>query len=122
MQLREIVPVWRLERFRHQLEQRKYRLFTRKMLRYNRAAASKLGVEAACHTEDFIYQFCIKHTCFSAVGSSFDYYFGDGHRSALKFGNIVSELGIEKRPIKLLEFASGYGCVTRHLKKNTDLS
>ena len=22
------------------------------------------------------------------------------------------------RPIKLLEFASGYGCVTRHLKKN----
>ena len=49
-----------------------------------------------------------------------NYYFEDGGRSAYKLAEIVAALGIEKgRKVRLLEFASGYGMVSRHIKKCT---
>ena len=45
-----------------------------------------------------------------------DYYFKDGQNSAQILLNLITSLYPPTgNPIKLLEFASGYGCVTRHL-------
>jgi len=97
-------------------------LFTKAMLRHNRVAAKRHGVESACHPQDLIYEFVIRHPEFRSVGPAVDYYFDDGARSADKLSRLLAELPLEHRPIRLLEFASGYGCVTRHLKKQPDLA
>jgi len=92
---------------------------TDEMIRLNRDAAAATGVVAAIHPQDFIYWFCCKHPRHT-LESAISYYFSDGAHSAEKLDGIVRELGFERgQPIKLLEFASGYGCVTRHLKKHT---
>jgi SAM-dependent methyltransferase len=46
-----------------------------------------------------------------------DYYFNDGARSAAHLDELVAEFHSDhtKRPLCLLEFASGYGMVSRHL-------
>ena len=45
-----------------------------------------------------------------------DYYFKDGQNSAQILLNLITSLyPPTANPIQLLEFASGYGCVTRHL-------
>jgi len=93
-------------------------VFNEEMLRLNHAAAMEQGVEAAVHSDDFIYWFCCTHPSFT-VESAINYYFEDGRRSADKLADLVVALGYgNERPVKLLEFASGYGCVSRHLKKH----
>lgn len=107
-----------LERWRN----RRFQLFTKEMLRHNVAAARRHGVEPVCHPQDFIYKFVVTHPGFKEIGAAVDYYFDDGARSAQKLADLLKELQVARRPIRLLEFASGYGCVSRHLKKNGDLS
>ncbi len=91
---------------------------TDEMIRLNREAAAATDVVAAVHPQDFIYWFCCRHPHLT-LEAAISYYFSDGARSAEKLDGLVTELGFERgQPIKLLEFASGYGCVTRHLKKH----
>jgi SAM-dependent methyltransferase len=87
------------------------------MVRLNRSAAEQQEVEPVIHPKDYIYRFCLS-TRGSEWASGINYYFEDGGRSTSKLREIVTTLGYEKDDkIKLLEFASGYGCVSRHLKK-----
>jgi len=91
---------------------------TEEMIRLNHDAASATGVVPAIHPQDFIYWFCCRHPQ-QTLESAISYYFSDGANSAEKLDGIVTELGFEPgQAIELLEFASGYGCVTRHLKKH----
>lgn len=96
-------------------------VLTEDLLRLNRAAAVRQAVESAVHPCDYIYFACIdeKGHTWSGVSEAVNYYFENGGVSANKLADIVSALGYEKdRRISVLEFASGYGCVSRHLKKN----
>ena len=89
------------------------------LVRSNLAAAEQQGVTPAIHPKDFIYWFCVQHVppTESTAFPGIDYYFWDGARSATKLAEVAATLDYERgRPIKLLEFASGYGCVSRHLK------
>ncbi len=80
-------------------------------------AASRFGVSAALHREDFILDFLFNNPLFSERREPIEYYFFDGHRSAQKLAALLREIDVEiTAPFKLLEFASGFGCVTRHLK------
>jgi SAM-dependent methyltransferase len=109
-------PMW-LRRLLASRRDRRSPLFTKEMLRQNVKAAARHGVESVCHPQDFIYNFIVTLPDFRTVGAAVDYYFDDGARSAKTLENLLAELHIEHRPIRLLEFASGYGCVTRHLKR-----
>jgi len=95
-------------------------VFTEEMLRLNHAAAKEQGVEAAVHSEDFVYWFLSAHPSFT-LESAINHYFQDGGCSAGKLVDLVAALGYgNEQPVKLLEFASGYGCVSRHLKKHVE--
>lgn len=75
------------------------------------------------HREDFIFQFVMTHPAFDTVAQSLNYYFTDGQNSAKQLAKLCKSLGFGKKKkkdksvkaMRLLEFASGYGCVTRHL-------
>ncbi|MDG3003075.1 methyltransferase [Paludisphaera mucosa] len=93
---------------------------TEEMLRLNEQWAEKEQVTKVVHPKDFIFWFVATHPEMSLEDAT-KYYFEDGARSAAKLDGHLSRLfGVDK-PIKLLEFASGYGCVSRHLKKNPRL-
>src|SRR5262249_34695108 len=95
-------------------------VLTQEILRLNRAAAEREGVVALVHPRDYIYLYFIKHGLEGGqpLSGPINYYFEDGGRSAAKLAGIVASLGYDtERNVKLLEFASGYGCVSRHLKK-----
>lgn len=111
MRLREIRGGWRVEQFLQRRLQRKH----------NKIAARRHEVEAACHPEDFIYDFVIMMFGPQRTKEAVEYYFDDGSRSAQQFAELVNGFGFAP-PVRVLEFASGYGCVTRHLKKNPDFS
>lgn len=78
--------------------------------------AEALGVPDNIHLDDFIFQFLINNRSFRTYEDAVDYYFNDGRKSSILFSIVLKELG---RPLdsslSVLEFASGYGCVTRHL-------
>jgi hypothetical protein len=91
------------------------------LLRLNRVAAQEQRVEVAIHPDDYIYWVCLtyKGQTWPRVMEGINYYFENGGVSAGKLANIVDAVGYPKdQQVKLLEFASGYGCVSRHLKKN----
>lgn len=78
--------------------------------------ASKHQVKPSVHPQDFIFHFLIENKSFDNLASAVAYYFDDGARSAVKLKCLLQEIcGWQGEPIKILEFASGYGCVTRHL-------
>ncbi|HEY5705804.1 MAG TPA: class I SAM-dependent methyltransferase [Terrimicrobiaceae bacterium] len=79
--------------------------------------ASKWKVSAAVHPADFIFQFLLKNPSFADVDDAVRYYFDDGRKSAELLKSILAnELSINVAVrTKMLEFASGYGAVTRHL-------
>jgi hypothetical protein len=90
---------------------------TEEMLRLNDASARGQGVDPAVHPKDFIYWFCTAHPQMP-LDHGINYYFRTGGESAAKLAGIVAELGYrEVQTVKLLEFASGYGCLSRHFKK-----
>lgn len=84
-----------------------------------RLFASETGVVDGLHPADFIFQFLINNPVFKEKSNAVRYYFHDGMSSAKKLDSLVRELGfdVNSRP-RILEFASGYGCVTRHFKNH----
>jgi hypothetical protein len=91
-------------------------VFTKEMLRLHRTAAKRQGVEPDIHPKDLIYWYLVNS--WERIDVQINYYFEDGGRSATKVAELAAEMGYDgQRKIKLLEFASGYGCVSRHLKK-----
>lgn len=82
-----------------------------------RESASTWKVSAAIHDQDFIFHFFLEHPRFSTPDAAVREYFDTGRKSAEMLMAILSndlsvDVAAEK---KLLEFASGYGAVTRHL-------
>jgi SAM-dependent methyltransferase len=83
-----------------------------------REHASKWKVSAAIHPQDFIFHFIFKHPAFSNMDDAVRYYFDDARRSAELLKSILeNDLSVNLTERKeMLEFASGYGAVTRHLR------
>ena len=81
-------------------------------------AAGRHGVSPDVHPDDHIFRFLIENPCFKSKSDAVDYYFNDGARSYHNLVGVLTETChlAPDRPIRLLEFASGYGCVTRHAK------
>jgi SAM-dependent methyltransferase len=86
--------------------------------RLARASAARLGVPAAVHNEDMIMRFLLEHPGFKLKKGAVDYYFNDGAQSATQLARLLAYLNGPTPPGRLLEFACGYGCVTRHLAKS----
>jgi SAM-dependent methyltransferase len=81
--------------------------------------AQRLGVSANIHPEDFIFHFLFDNPTFQSKEQAVEYYFNDGSNSAKKLLSILKDIcgfGGEQK-LRLLEFASGYGCVTRHINQ-----
>ena len=79
--------------------------------------AKQLPVIPDIHNQDFIYHFLINNPVVPTKKGAISYYFNDGSNSAMKLSKLLyDKLGYKRIPgLKILEFASGYGCVTRHL-------
>lgn len=84
-----------------------------------RRYAEETGVIPDIHPDDFIFQFVVKFPGFMTNEQAVKYYFHDGASSAKKLSNLLfSQLDVKRSPdTSFLEFASGYGCVTRHLTR-----
>lgn len=90
------------------------------------AIAARSGVPSEIHAEDFIYQHLLNVARPLSEEENrahvLEYYFSDGGRSALRLDELVHRFHPEAaaRRLSLLEFASGYGCVSRHLRNMSD--
>lgn len=79
-------------------------------------AARPWGVKPDVHPDDFIFDFLINNPVFDSQEHAIEYYFNDGANSARKLGSILQDIcKLGAGSFSLLEFASGYGCVSRHL-------
>jgi SAM-dependent methyltransferase len=65
------------------------------------------------HSKDYIYEFISKHPSYPTEAAARQYYWSTGRQSAEHLREIISEF-YPNLSISILEFASGYGCVTRH--------
>jgi hypothetical protein len=102
------------------LRPRRRAKLTNEMCRLNNAEGQAHDVDPTIHPGDFMYWFCVNHPSLT-LEQAIRYYFWDGGRSTGMLASLLEELGVTNSPpIKLLEFASGYGCVTRHLNKKPD--
>jgi SAM-dependent methyltransferase len=82
------------------------------------AAALRLGTVADIHPEDLIFRFLWKNRNFATKELAIYYYFDDGAKSAEQLRGLLSGVcNFGGRPIELFEFASGFGCLTRHISK-----
>jgi 2-polyprenyl-3-methyl-5-hydroxy-6-metoxy-1,4-benzoquinol methylase len=77
------------------------------------AYAAEFRVSPVVHPDDFLWKFIVGLAAFPLPEDAARFYFADGAQSAQKLLAIVKER-LEGR-YSLLEFASGYGMVTRHL-------
>jgi SAM-dependent methyltransferase len=76
------------------------------------------NVRHEVHPEDFLFHFLIGNSSFKSINDGVAYYFDDGARCAGKLRNLLIDVcGWQGAPTKLLEFASGYGRVTRHYQR-----
>lgn len=75
--------------------------------------AAGFGVRPAVHPADMIFHFIATNSCFPDSYQAIQYYFSDGKRSADRLRELLATWLPDKQG-RLLEFASGYGCVTRH--------
>jgi SAM-dependent methyltransferase len=82
----------------------------------NRELARALRVSTRVHPDDFIYHFVDTHP---QVDDPLEYYLSDGRRSAEHLRDVLGRQSkfLESGSFDLLEFASGYGCVSRHLPR-----
>lgn len=93
------------------------------VIQANKLSIEKYATESSVvpdiDTEDLIFRFLVENPVFPAVDDAIRYYFQDGANSAKKLNKLLFEkFGISRRwDTSILEFASGYGCVTRHLIK-----
>jgi SAM-dependent methyltransferase len=81
--------------------------------------AGETSVISDIHADDLIFEFLVENPVFPAIDDAIRYYFHDGANSAKKLNNLLfTELDLKRRwDTSILEFASGYGCATRHLIK-----
>ncbi len=82
------------------------------------AQAKKWGVSPEIHVQDLLFRFVHNHPNFAGrLDQAIEYYFSDGHNSAEKLRHIlITKCGYDERQkVRLLEFASGFGGVTRHI-------
>lgn len=79
--------------------------------------AEKWNVIPEIHPDDFIFRFLYDNPTFKSRDAAIQYYFNDGQKSAQQLLRILAEVCKYdgKLELKILEFASGYGCVTRHM-------
>lgn len=78
------------------------------------------SVNPEIHPEDLIYEFIRGNRCFDKDEDILRYYFNTGHESSQRLVALLEHYFPEKIKegnLSLLEFASGFGCVTRHLAK-----
>jgi len=79
--------------------------------------AMKHHVISCVNPEDFIFRYLIDNKAFDNIEDAVAYYFDDGACSAEKLRNLLLDVcGWHGEAIDILEFASGYGCVTRHFE------
>jgi SAM-dependent methyltransferase len=78
------------------------------------AIADRFGVRSDLHPEDMIFRFVATHASFPDDYQAIQYYFADGKKSAERLRSLLARWLPERNGGRLLEFASGYGCVTRH--------
>jgi SAM-dependent methyltransferase len=85
-----------------------------------RAKAQEYGVPHAIHDRDYIFRDSLDRH--KQLGPVIDYYFDDGHASAARLDALIRAWHPQAaaRPLSVLEFASGYGCVSRHIQKMQD--
>lgn len=68
------------------------------------------------HEDDYIFQFIQRY--FQSNEVALKVYYQNGAESAKKIAGIITDLGVKKdKNHSFLEFASGYGMVSRHLAK-----
>lgn len=80
-------------------------------------AAQRWGVSSEVHPEDFVFRFVVEVPAFESKEKAVEYYFNDGANSARELHKILVDIcGFGDDRLNLLEFASGYGCVTRHIR------
>lgn len=91
------------------------------------AEAAKFGVPPQIHTDDFIYQWLLdvpwggEPDRNKARARVAEYYFADGDQSARRLDDLIRQHHpAASRKLSLLEFASGYGRVSRHLRAMDD--
>ena len=81
-----------------------------------RATCEEMGrkykVAPDIHEQDLLLKYILAKSGPKALES----YFHGGHQNAAQVGNLVNRLFPNGGSIKILEFASGYGRVTRHLR------
>ena len=89
----------------------------KRLLDVCRKYAVETGAISVVHPQDHIFRFLIENPVFSSLDKAVKYYFQDGQQSARMLGHLLfTEMELARSPeTTLLEFASGYGCVTRHL-------
>lgn len=81
-----------------------------------RDVADEFDVDPRIHALDFIFHFVRNHEQFADdMEEGVRYYFSSGADSATMLHNIVVPLA-GREDLSVLDFASGYGCVTRHLR------
>jgi 2-polyprenyl-3-methyl-5-hydroxy-6-metoxy-1,4-benzoquinol methylase len=80
-----------------------------------RRLGAQYNVCGDVHDDDFIFWFIHNHYLFPIKVDAVANYFAAGRESAQKVGILLRKYCPIERP-ETLEFASGYGCVTRHLK------
>lgn len=77
--------------------------------------ANRFGVSPNVHPADMIFRFLVTHTGFPDAYQAIQYYFTDGQTSARRLQALIRHWLPDRPQGRLLEFASGYGCVTRHM-------
>jgi SAM-dependent methyltransferase len=80
------------------------------------------GVAADIHAGDFMFAYHLEGGGAERRGNVFSFYFDDGARSAARLDSLIAKLHPDygARRLELLEFAAGYGMVTRHFARMTD--
>ena len=87
--------------------------------------ASTYNVVPVVHQEDMIMKYLLGNPCFQTQENAVNYYFRDGAQSGRQLSDLLDYIYPSSKPFRLLEFASGYGCVSRHihgLKKCMELT
>ena len=80
------------------------------------AQAARFGVTASVHPDDHLFKFVLRHPGFASHPEAIAYYFADGANSARRFLELIGPPPVRPGGLRaVLEFAAGYGCVTRHL-------
>ncbi len=92
--------------------------FSKKEYKIFKKMGDKYKVKYNIHPDDFIYKFIksFHENSGERIEKGIEYYFSSGAESAFKIHEIIKKENIEKEK-SILEFASGYGCTTRHLYK-----